>query len=143
MRQMDVEKQRRTRFIWVNLAWTALILAIAATTAALAGYYLDWVDTWIYALLGLLAGAAIGVIRDRRVFQAVLGSAGLLVLGFALYWSSGGAGLAEESVLALLGSAGFAFITSFSVTRIWGRARPAPEPTTDELDEAVAHPHMG
>jgi hypothetical protein len=140
---MDVERQRRTRFIWINIGWTTLVLSIAATAAIVAIVYIDWTDTWVYALLGLLAGAAIGVIRDRRVFQAVLGGTGLLVLAFALYWSSGGAGLSEESVLALLGSAGFAFITSFSITRIWGRARPAPAVTTDELDEAVAHPHMG
>jgi hypothetical protein len=143
MRQMDVERKTRTRFVWVNLAWTTLVVIVAAIVVALAASFLDWTETWVYALLGLLAGSAIGVIRDRRVFQGALGAAGLLVLGFALYWSSGGAGLSEQSVLALLGSAGFAFITTFTLTRIWGRARPAPAVTTDELDEAVAHPHMG
>lgn len=140
---MDAERHARNRFIAVNLVWTLLIVVIAAAAAVTASVLIDWTELWVYALLGLIAGAAVGVVRDRRVFQAVLGGAGLLILAFALYWSSVPAGLSDESVLALLGSAGFSFLTTFTITRIWGRARPAPGMTTEELDDAVAHPHMG
>jgi hypothetical protein len=140
---MDAERQKMVRFVWVNLAWTSLILLIAAAVLILAAVYLDWTDTWVYALLGLIAGSAVGVVRDRRVFQALLGAAGLILLGFALYWSSWGSGVTEESVLALLGSTGFAFLTMFTLTRIWGRARPVPTMTPEELDDAVAHPRVG
>ena len=140
---MDAERHVRNRFIAVNLAWTLAIVTIAAVSATAAILLMDWTGLWLYALLGLTAGTAVGFVRDRRVFQAVLGGAGLIILAFALYWSSGGPGGSDEAVLALLGSAMFAFLTTFAITRTWGRSRPAPDITREELDDAVAHPGMG
>ena len=140
---MDAERHARTRFLLVNLAWTVVIVGIVAITVGLAAVYVDWSDTRLYGVLGLVAGTAIGGVRDRKVSQAVLGVTGIVLLAFALYWSSGSIEGSDEQVLALLSTAGFAFLTSFTLTRVWGRDRPPTQVTSEDLDEAVAHPHPG
>lgn len=140
---MDSDRRSRILFVSVNLAVTLLVLTVSGTLATLALTMLDWGEAWLFVGFGALAGAAIGSIRDSRTIQAVLGMTGVTLLGFALFWSErGSAGLAG-SVVPLLGSGALSFATILASTRVWGRRRRVPEPTTADIDAALSRPGMG
>lgn len=136
---MDGGSKARVRFALANLGWTVLVTAVAAAVSATAFYTMDWASALPWVAMGAAAGAAVGSVRDSRLFQAALAATGIILLGFSLHWSRTGG--VPEPAAPLLGAGLIALGTSAALVRIWGRERREDPPTVAEIDEVMAHPH--
>lgn len=140
---MRPEVRSRLVYYSVNSSLTVVVLGAAAGFSALGVTKLAWPGAWLFVALGVLAGAAIGSIRDSRILQAALGVTGAILLAFALGWARGGATVPTASVGPLLEAATLAFATMLALTRIWGRHLAVPERTAEDVDAVLAGPGMG
>lgn len=138
---MDADKKSRVLFKVANSAWTLLVVIVAGTLLAVGLWVLGWSEVWPYVAFGAVAGAAVGGVRDSRIFQVLVGTSGIVLLAFALYWAEAG-GMPPEA-LPLLGMSLISFGTLSVLTRVWGREHRTPEPTLADLDAAVSRPRMG
>lgn len=139
--QMDAAKKSRILFTLANSAWTFLVIAVAAGFLAVGLWVLGWSGVLPYVAFGAVAGAAVGGVRDPRIFQVLVGASGIVLLAFALFWAEAG-GMPPEA-LPLLGSSLISFGVLSVLTRVWGREHRVPEPTLADLDKAVSRPRMG
>lgn len=139
--QMDADKKSRVLFTVANSAWTLLVVVIAGALIAVGLWVAGWAEVLPYVAFGLVAGAAVGGVRDPRIFQALVGTSGIVLLAFALYWAESG-GMPAEA-MPLLGMSLISFGTLSVLTRVWGREHRTSKPTLAELDAAVSHPRMG
>jgi len=141
MKHMDAERKSRALFTLANYGWTFLAILISGSLVAVGLWALGWVEVWPYVAFGAVAGAAVGAVRDPRIFQVMVAASGIVVFAFALYWADAG-GMPPEA-LPLLGMTLISFGTLSALTRIWGREQRTSVPTHADLDAAVARPRMG
>jgi hypothetical protein len=143
---MDAGKKARVTFAVVNWMLTLLVAAAAVGALVILIVLLEWWDYPAFLALGIVVGALLGVVRERTVFQAVLGAVAVTLLVAAL-WLAGTPAATQEEILEFaypfFASALLSFATVFTVTRLWTRPRPEPTLTSEDVDRAVARPHMG
>lgn len=138
---MDTDRKSRILFALANVGWTLLVVCTAAGLAAVGLWVFHWTDSLGYVAFGAVAGAAIGAVRDPRIFQVMVALVGIVLLAFALYWSDAG-GMPAQA-LPLLGMALILFGATTILVRLWSRERHVKVPTLADLDAAVTRPRMG
>jgi len=143
---MDAGKKARVTFAVVNLMLTLVVTAAAVGALVILIVLLEWWRYPAFLALGVVVGSILGIISDRTVFQAVLGAVAVTLLISAL-WLAGASTGAQEAILEyaypFFASALVSFAAAFTLARLWGRPRPEPTMTPEDVDRAVARPHMG
>lgn len=138
---MDTDRKSRILFALANSGWTTLVVVACAGLAAVGLWGLGWTDSLGYVAFGAVAGAAVGAVRDPRIFQVMVALVGIVLMAFALYWADAG-GMPAQA-LPLLGMALILFAATTLLIRVWSRERHVKVPTLAELDAAVTRPRMG
>jgi hypothetical protein len=146
MGDMDACKKARVTFAVVNWMLTLLVAAAAVSALVILIVLLEWWHYPAFLALGVVVGAILGFISDRTVFQAVLGAVAITLLVAALLLA-GTPTSTQEAILEFaypfFASAMVSFAAVFTVARLWARPRPEPTMTSEDVDRAVARPHMG
>ncbi len=143
---MDAGNKARVTFAVVNWMLTLVVVAAAVSALVILIVLLEWWRYPAFLALGVVVGSILGIISDRTVFQAVLGAVAITLLVAAL-WLAGTPASTQEMILEFAypfsASALISFAAVYTLARLWGRTRPEPTLTSEDVDRAVARPHMG
>jgi hypothetical protein len=138
----------KARVAFEVVTWSVAVLVVTVWVMGVAGLALfggRWSEP-LFIAFGIFAGLCLGAIRDRRVFQVSLAAIALVSIVCALWLASSGSAFQEAAAVFLypfLASSVWTFVAVLALARLWGRKRPEPVPTPEEIDQTVARPRLG